>query len=248
MENQIVPSNQTIATSDARIEAMLSTALANNVPIETIERIMQLRKDLKAEAAKEAFDEALANFQAECPVIVKDKAVEFNGRRQYSYAPIESIIRQVKELLGKHGFSYAFKTEETPSGIKATCLLTHKQGYTASSDFTADMKGTNMMSNAQVTSSKATYAKRNAFCNVLGVTTGDEDTDASRTREETKAENLATKEQKEEIDRLSVQANLTKAYVVKRIREIYNVSYVDITYTQALGVIDMLNKKINGTA
>lgn len=232
----------------SNIERMLMLAVEQKLPIETLEKLLAMRKELKAEAALEAFNEALAAFQAECPVIDKDKHVLFNTKSgekvNYHYAPIDSIIRQVQGLLGKHGLSYKFKLEETPKGIKAICILTHKLGHCETSDFTADMAGTSLMSSAQVSSSKATFAKRNAFCNVTGIVTGDDDIDAQKDKTEDKLKNGATVEQYATIDQLIVKAGVTKADVVQKTRTHYAVSFTDITRVQADGLIEMLRVKI----
>ena len=233
-----------VQSQSSGIENMLKMALDKGLPIETLEKLLAMRKELKAEAASEAFTEALAEFQSECPVISKGKDVEFSGKKQYSYATFDMIIRQVQGLLGKHGFSYSFKLEEKETGIMATCILKHKAGHFETSDFTADVKGTNMMSGAQITSSKATYAKRNAFCNVTGIVTGDDDNDAPKTKEEAKAAVQATADQLATIDQLTQQAGITKDYVTKRTREIYGISFTQINQTQADGIITMLKKKI----
>ena len=237
-----------ISEGQSNIERMLMLAVEQKLPIETLEKLLAMRKELKAEAALEAFNDALANFQAECPIIEKTKHVKFDtkagNRVDYHYAPIDSIIRQVQGLLGKHGLSYKFRLEEMPKGIKAVCILTHRAGHSETSDFTADMAGTTLMSDAQVSSSKATFAKRNAFCNVTGIVTGDEDVDALKGKDEDKNKNKATADQYFEIDALTQQAGLTKDHVTKRTREIYGVSYTEISAVQASGVIEMLKKKI----
>lgn len=229
---------------ESNIEQMLMLVIDKGLPIETLQKLLDMRKELRAEAAEEAYTEALAAFQAECPVIDKGKGVEFSGKKQYSYATFDMIIRAVQGLLGKHGLSYSFKLEEVPTGIKATCILKHKMGHSETSEFVADMKGTNMMSNAQIAASKSTFAKRYAFCNVTGIVTGEEDDDAPKTKEEAKAENKATADQYLEIDQLTAQAGLTKDHVTKRTREIYKVSFTEISAVQATGIITMLKKKI----
>lgn len=229
-------------------EALMAQAIEKGLPIDTIERFMLMRKELKAEAAKEAFDEAMADFQGECPVIEKVKKVDFKTRQgdavKYEYAPMDEIIRQIKGPLAKNGFSYTFKLEELPNGVKATCIVKHKAGHSESSDFTAQMAGTSLMSSAQVTASKSTYAKRQALTAALGIATADEDNDAPKSKEEEKAGGMATPEQKNEIDLLAQRAGVTKAEVATRCRAEYGVSILEITQTQAMGIIDRLNLKI----
>jgi hypothetical protein len=243
-ETAIVSTVASAPVTTTYAETLLSQAITQGMPLEAIEKLMDLRERYQATEAKHAYDMALANFQADCPVIEKDKDVEFSGRKQYSYAPLDSIIRQVKGILAKHGFSYSFRVETVETGVKATCKLRHVQGHEESSEFIADLKGTNMMSNAQVSASKATFAKRYAFCNVTGIVTGDEDNDAGQSVAETKINTAATPEQRKEIDDLSKKAGMTVAEVAKRCREVYGISITEITQTQAMGMIDGLKKRI----
>lgn len=251
---QIIPSDPTEivpAPTPPTPEMLIAQALEKGLSVETIERLLAMRKELKAEAAKEAYDEAMALFQAECPVIEKEKKVKFDtkagGSVDYFYAPMDAIVRQTKDIIAKHGFSYNFKTVEDVVGVTAICIVKHKMGHSDSSDFTVERGGTQLMSAAQKTSGAATYAKRQAFCNAFGITTGDEDNDAVKSKEEAKAEVLATQEQRNEIDRLAEQAGVTKAEVAARCRADYGCSITEINRTQAMGIIERLKLKIKNS-
>ena len=119
-EVQITPKN----SQGISIENLLQQAVTNKVPVATVERIIAMRGQLKAEWAKEQFDIAMAAFQSECPPITKTKVVKTNsGTVAYKYAPIDSIIIQVKPIIEKHGFSYSSNMEIIENGttkIKAT--------------------------------------------------------------------------------------------------------------------------------
>ena len=110
---QKVPKSHATAPADEHVativtqgaESLLSQAVAAGAGIDTLERLMALRKEMLAEEAKKAFNTAMAAFQSECPVIKKTKAVKTkSGTVAYRYAPIESAVIQVKDLIQKHGF------------------------------------------------------------------------------------------------------------------------------------------------
>jgi hypothetical protein len=162
------------------IESIIQSAITNNVPVETMERLLAMRRELKQEAAKEAYDRAMATFQSECPTIKKTKPVYTkSGQLAYEYAPIESIVQQVAPYLQKHGFSYSTGMELKEKGVKVTCRITHELGHSEESTMEVPFgTQTQMMSNTQVTAAATTFAKRYAFCNAFGILTGDEDNDA----------------------------------------------------------------------
>lgn len=55
-------------------EGPIAKAIEKKGPVDTMERIPAMRRDLKAEFAKEAFDQAMAKFPMECLVIEKRKS------------------------------------------------------------------------------------------------------------------------------------------------------------------------------
>lgn len=157
-------------------ENLIAQAIDKALPVETMEKLLLMRKELKAEFAKEAFDAAMSRFQAECPVIEKTKKGPSNA---YKYAPIEEIVRQVKKPLEENGFSYSIQTQMTNDKVKVTCIAKHKLGHSEPSDVELPLANkTGLMNAPQQTAATMTYAKRYAFCNAFGIMTGDEDTDA----------------------------------------------------------------------
>lgn len=164
------------------IEAVIQNAIDKGVPVDVMERLLAMRRELKQEAAKEAYDRAMAAFQADCPIITKNKIVrDRQGQEIYSYAPIESIVQQVSPYLQKHGFSYSTSMILQDKGVEVTCRVTHDLGHSESSVMQVPFgTKTAIMSDSQVTAAAQTFAKRYAFCNAFGILTGgDEDTDAA---------------------------------------------------------------------
>lgn len=157
-------------------ESILRFAIERNANVETIERVMAVRRELKQEQAKEAFDTALAAFQSECPIIVKRKA---GAKNAYRYAPLDDIVVQVRDLIRKHGFSFSITSEIEPGFVKAVCKIKHSAGHSENSEFKVPVDTKNpMMSEPQRYGGSMTFAKRYAFCNGFGILTADEDMDA----------------------------------------------------------------------
>ncbi len=167
---------------------MLMVEAVRSGNIEVMERVMAIRRELKAEAAREAFFDAFADFQAECPVIKKTKWVKSrSGTNLYSYAPLDAIIKQLGSLISKHGFSYTTKprfeepTDKHPNGrIMARIRIQHRAGHVEESEFPIPISGATEFTNgAQQSGTALTYAKRYAFCGGFGIVTEDEDTDGA---------------------------------------------------------------------
>jgi hypothetical protein len=182
MSNEIIDVQpQGVVQANAfNVEALISEAIKQGTPVDTMERILAMRRELKAEFAKEAFDRAMAKFQSECPVIQKTKTVRTDaGAVAYKYAPIESIVEQVKVPLQTNGFSYSTNMRMLESGVEVTVKVTHSAGHSELTQMTVPFGAkTRVMSDTQVVAAASTFAKRYAFCNAFGILTGDEDNDA----------------------------------------------------------------------
>ena len=164
------------ANSLASSERMMALAIEKGASPESLGQILALHERMKASAAKEAFDAALANLQHEMPMIVKSK---LGAKSAYKYAPLDEIVQQTREVIRKNGFSYTINGDIEPGWVKATVKITHCAGHSQESSFKAPIDNKNgMMSDPQRYGGAMTFAKRYAFCNAFGIMTADEDLDA----------------------------------------------------------------------
>jgi hypothetical protein len=170
-------------TATIQAENLIGQAIEKGASVETMERLLAMRRDLKAEFAKEQFDNAMAKFQGDCPVIKKTKA---GGRTKagvvaYYYAPLDVIVAQTKYLIKNNGLSYQIKTETSEGKVKVTCVAKHFAGHYEESTVEIPLgTKTDIMSESQRVAAAITFAKRYAFCNAFGILTGDEDTDGPK--------------------------------------------------------------------
>lgn len=115
--------------------------------------------------------QALANFQQEVPVILKD-----TSGYGYKYADLPAIFETINPLMKKHGLGF-YQAVNTNS-IK-TVVFHIESGEQVESDTSipqgVQLKG---MNDFQVLGSAITYIKRYALSSILGLIT-DKDNDAS---------------------------------------------------------------------
>lgn len=257
------------------IESLISQAIQNKVSVETVEKLLAMRRELKQEFAKEQFDKALAKFQGECPVIEKSKAggKTYSGEVAYYYAPLESIVSQVRHLIQENGFSYSVQTQTLGDKVKVTCIIKHQAGHSESSDIEVPLSsGTKVMSAPQVVASALTFAKRYAFCNAFGILTGDEDNDAqlSNTNNKVKMQPVAVSSPTEafidqtvpeELPTIDLEPEKPKvsdktkiAYLVKvlkitepitdKIKAITGVEFIEQNYSEIVGKLEEVYKQV----
>lgn len=165
------------------IEGMFRFALEKSAGPEAMTTLMNIRRELKAEAAKKAFDESLSAFQEECPVITKTKGVPTkSGEIAYRYAPIEQIEAVIRPIERKHGFTHTFDTDvaSQPGFVIAKCLVTHSAGHMRESQIKLPLGAkTQIMSDTQVYAGALTFANRRALANAYGLVIAGEDNDGA---------------------------------------------------------------------
>lgn len=196
----------------ATIDRLLQEAVKNNLPVETMERLLAMRKELKAEQAREAFLTAMATLQKDLPIVKATKAVKTSsGAVAYRYAPLEDIILAVKKIIADHGFSFSVKTETKEKTVKATCIVRHQLGHEEESTVEVPLGNkTQVMSDTQVTAAAITFAKRYAFCNAFGIVVKDEDDETMLRKGEEKK--LSKKEILKKIEETKTIEELEKLF------------------------------------
>lgn len=163
------------------LEMLLTKAVEGKLPVETIERLLAVRRELKAEWARDQYYAALARFQSICPQIPKTKVVlnkDGKGIR-YRFAPIDEIVSAVKGALEECGFSYIFKTIQTATEVGTVCVSHHRDGHSEETTFTVPLDKDAYMTAPQKVGAAQTFSARYAFRNTYGILTTDEDNDAN---------------------------------------------------------------------
>lgn len=122
---------------------------------------------------------ALAEFQQECPVILKD--TQGYG---YVFADLPAILEVINPLLKKHGLGFT----QPLSGNQIKTIVYHVESGETIESLTDIPQGVKLsgQNDFQVLGSAITYLRRYSLSSILGLVT-DKDTDASG--EQNKGEN-----------------------------------------------------------
>ena len=176
--------NRVALERDNTPESLLALAIERGLQVDAIERLMCMAKEVRAERARAAFIEAMASFQAACPVIQKTRAVlNKDGKSErYKYAAMEDIKAVIAPHLEANGLSFSFDTQVENNIMSVMCKVQHRDGHSEISSFGVPLGGSTFMSAQQNFASTLTYAKRYALCNSLGLVVGDEDNDGADSR------------------------------------------------------------------
>jgi len=171
----------TAALSRVDPQALITKAIETGAGIETLERLVTLATNVRQVTAREAWFEAMAEFQRRCPAIKKDSTAKIQtrtgGSYSYSYAALDTILAIVQPLLGELGLSLSWRQKHEASAVAASCVVAHKLGHTEESGFITMPYGADdgRMNPAQRVGSALTYARRYSLLAILGLAPEDDD-------------------------------------------------------------------------
>ena len=156
---------------------MISMAIqrgAGEKELAIIERMFEFDLKVKAQAAKEAFYKAVAQFKLEAPDVIMDKINKQTGNSPYSSTG--NFLRTVNPALATHGLSANFRIDDTTNEklITVACVLTHELGFSDQSSMSAEPdtlgpKGTPTKTMIHGRMSTLTHLMRATFSAVTGM-------------------------------------------------------------------------------
>lgn len=178
------------ATAFNDATALIQRAIDSNVPVETLERLVDLHERMQKRNAETQFNEAMSAFKAACPIIDKPTTAD-TGKFKYNYATFGYVCQRIQPHCECHGFSYSFDTELQEKSVKVTCKIKHVAGHFETSSFTAPIDASARMNITQQAASAVSYGKRYALLGAFGIATGGDDDAVSLDSRRIEAEEFA---------------------------------------------------------
>lgn len=163
-------------------QTFISQAISQGLSIEHLEKLMNLQERWEANQARKLFFEALSNFQSNCPTLEKTKLVSF-GTTKYKYAPLGEIATTIKESMNNAGLSHRWEMIDETDLITCTCIISHVSGHSEKTSMSAKKDNSGGKNEIQSRGSTITYLQRYTLIAALGISTADEDNDATTVNE-----------------------------------------------------------------
>jgi hypothetical protein len=163
--------------------ALVRLAMERDMSVDVLERLLKLKREEEAEAARRAFVAAFAAFHAEAPTIAKDKTVTYPTRDGeavgYTHASIGNVVETAGPLLGRHGFGWGWTPARSSDkgNVSVTCRLTHELGHFEEATLSAGPDSSGKKNPIQQVASTVTYLQRYTFLLVTGLATRDQNDD-----------------------------------------------------------------------
>ena len=174
MSNELALKEQT-----ALVSFIERAATDQNVDIEKLERIIQLKNSEEEKTAKAAYHSAMAQCQSKMPEISENGEIVVNGQVRSRYAKFEDIVKATKPLLSEYGFSFSSKSQFTDKNVIVSGIVSHAGGHSEETQTVLPFDNSGSKNNVQAVGSSLSYARRYLFCMLFNITTGGEDDDGN---------------------------------------------------------------------
>jgi hypothetical protein len=166
-----------VATNPARL---LEIAVSKGTDMDQLEKLMALQERWEANEARKGFAAAMAAFRAEAPVIEKNAQVDFTsqkGRTNYRHSSLDHITAKVNPVLGRHGLTYSWVTEQNQGAVTVHCDVMHVMGHRERVTLTGPRDESGNKNAIQSIGSAVSYLQRYTLLAALGLSTGGQDDD-----------------------------------------------------------------------
>lgn len=159
--------------SDALLQIIANAARDPAVDVDKMQRLFDMRREIKLEAAKEAFNVALAEAQSEMQPVSVDCQ---NPQTRSKYASFFALDKAIRPIYTKHGFGISYDTDPGASRDADLMVLAYlsRGSYTRTYriPMPADGKGARggeVMTRTHATGSAFTYGRRYLLSGIFNI-------------------------------------------------------------------------------
>lgn len=171
------------AVSEAATVLQVILRAANDgTDIDKMERLLVMHREMKAEMAEQAFNDAMSDAQAEMRPISADC---INPQTRSKYASYAQLDKALRPIYTSHGFALSYNTGDAAEGwVKVLCYVSHKGGHTRTYQqlMPSDGKGPQgkaVMTMTHAAGSAMSYGSRYALKGIFNVAIGEDDNDGN---------------------------------------------------------------------
>lgn len=182
---EIVSGEQSLARQNDRpttVEDLMAKAIERG-DTATMEKLFEMRREMRTESAEMAFNAAMTKAQKETKQVAADAS---NPQTRSRYATYKALDKMLRPIYTANGFALSFNTSpDAPAEyIRILCDVSHEAGF--SKRFQIDMpadgkgaKGGDVMTKTHAVGAGAAYGMRYLLKMIFNVAIGEEDNDGN---------------------------------------------------------------------
>ena len=163
---------------DSIMRLIERATMSTDFDVVKLEKLFDFKQRWDAAESRKAFDIAMANAQADLPVIVKNRLVEYgegNKKPSYKHEDLSDIIRQITPVLKTHGLAVRWRTEQLEGGqVRVYCLLSG-HGHREENALQSSRDSSGGKNDIQAIGSVVSYLQRYTLKAALGLAAGRDD-------------------------------------------------------------------------
>lgn len=150
------------------LHSIIAATRDPNLPVEKLERMLDLQERMMAADNKREFDYHMAQLQPALPIIKKNGVITIRAKdnpekiiQQTPYARFDDIQKAITPILARHGFAITHRHGRTSEGlIFVTSIVSHARGHREETTITLQTDATGSKNNVQGVGSSISYGQR----------------------------------------------------------------------------------------
>jgi hypothetical protein len=159
---------------------VIQTAIQRGVDAEQLSKLLDLQLRFEANEARKAFVEAMTQFAADAPEILKNRHVKYgtgSNRVEYDHATLDNVVQTISDALSKVGIAHRWRTSTEQNRVRVTCILTHRLGHSEETTLESGPDVSGGKNAIQAIGSAVTYLQRYTLLAATGLATKGQDDD-----------------------------------------------------------------------
>lgn len=234
-EHRAVAEAPSLAVAQMTPMQMAYQLVSSGADFASVKEMLALSKELAADQARRAFDEAVSAAKAEIPTITKNA----KGHNNKAYANFAAYAEALKEVLATHGLSYRFRANQTDR-ITVTCVLSHKGGHSEENSLSGPADSSGSKNAIQAIGSTLTYLQRYTLIQALGLAAADDDDGANHGKSDEQLRTTTAEQRAELQDLIEKSGSDVPAFCQWAKVD----SLADLDQTQFKNAVSILNQRI----
>jgi hypothetical protein len=167
-----------VATAGEFVSMFERLARDPGVPVDKLERLIELQERIMRHQAKAAFDAAFSDMQGELPIIDEQGAIVVNNVMRSKFGRHEDIQAAIKPILAKYGFSINHRNKRLENGKQLIIgVLRHRSGHSEEDEFECPPDASGGKNDIQALGSTREYGRRYTTISLLNIVTKGIDND-----------------------------------------------------------------------